>query len=41
MFIPSCFVSFNGEALDEKTPLLRSLEALSEHGSVLLNKLGI
>ena len=41
MFIPACFVSFNGEALDEKTPLLRSLDAVSTHGSALLQKLGL
>ncbi len=28
--IPTAFVSYNGEALDVKTPLLRSLDALSE-----------
>lgn len=40
MFIPACFVSFHGEALDEKTPLLRSLDALSLHGAALMQKLG-
>ena len=29
IFIPSCFVSYNGHCLDEKTPLLRSVEAMS------------
>ncbi|MEQ9616849.1 MAG: glutamine synthetase III [Phycisphaerales bacterium] len=28
--IPTAFVSFNGEALDKKTPLLRSIDAISE-----------
>jgi glutamine synthetase len=28
--IPTAFVSWTGEALDQKTPLLRSMEALSE-----------
>ncbi len=28
--IPTCFCSFSGEVLDKKTPLLRSMEALSE-----------
>ena len=28
--IPSLFISYNGEALDEKTPLLRSLGALNK-----------
>lgn len=40
MFIPACFVSFDGEALDEKTPLLRALDAVSNHGSELLQRLG-
>ena len=30
IFIPACFASWNGDALDEKTPLLRSTQALSE-----------
>jgi glutamine synthetase len=29
--IPTAFVSWNGEALDKKTPLLRSVDALSKH----------
>jgi len=29
LYIPTCFFSFNGEILDKKTPLLRSMEALS------------
>lgn len=28
--IPTAFCSFTGEALDKKTPLLRSMEAISE-----------
>jgi len=28
--IPTAFVSFNGEALDKKTPLLRSIDAVSD-----------
>ena len=28
--IPTAFVSWTGEALDKKTPLLRSMEALSQ-----------
>ncbi|MBK5188725.1 MAG: glutamine synthetase III, partial [Gemmatimonadaceae bacterium] len=28
--IPSVFIGYNGEALDEMTPLLRSSDALSE-----------
>lgn len=40
IFIPACFFSYNGDALDEKTPLLRSNEALSREGTRLLNLLG-
>ena len=40
LLIPSGFVSFNGEALDEKTPLLRSQDAVSDAGSRLLPLLG-
>jgi len=40
IFIPSCLVSYRGHALDEKTPLLRSLDALSREGARLLNLLG-
>jgi glutamine synthetase len=39
IFIPACMVSYYGHALDEKTPLLRSLDALSKQGSRLLNLL--
>lgn len=41
MFIPSCLVSFEGKSLDEKTPLLRSCDALSKEGSRLLKLLGV
>lgn len=40
IFIPSAFVSYNGSALDEKTPLLRSNSALDKHGSLLFSLLG-
>ncbi len=40
LLIPSGFVSFNGDALDEKTPLLRSQDAVSNAGSRLLPLLG-
>eukprot|EP00602_Paraphysomonas_sp_CaronLab_P000037 CAMPEP_0185027510 /NCGR_PEP_ID=MMETSP1103-20130426/12643_1 /TAXON_ID=36769 /ORGANISM="Paraphysomonas bandaiensis, Strain Caron Lab Isolate" /LENGTH=634 /DNA_ID=CAMNT_0027561541 /DNA_START=200 /DNA_END=2104 /DNA_ORIENTATION=+ len=40
VFIPSFLVSYHGYALDEKTPLLRSVDAISVHGSRLLKKLG-
>ena len=38
LVIPTAFVSWTGEALDKKTPLLRSMEALS-HQAVRLLKL--
>jgi glutamine synthetase len=38
--IPSVFVSYTGHALDEKTPLLRSVEALSTQAVALLHLLG-
>jgi len=38
--IPSAFVSYYGTALDEKTPLLRSNEALNTQGLRLLKALG-
>jgi glutamine synthetase len=38
--IPSVFISYHGDALDEKTGLLRSMEALSTQASELLHLLG-
>jgi glutamine synthetase len=38
--IPTAFVSWNGEALDKKTPLLRSQEALSEQAMRILRLFG-
>jgi glutamine synthetase len=40
IFIPACFVSYLGDCLDEKTPLLRACEALSREGVRLLGLLG-
>mmetsp|Transcript_20871 Transcript_20871/g.53836 ORF Transcript_20871/g.53836 Transcript_20871/m.53836 type:complete len:696 (-) Transcript_20871:78-2165(-) len=40
MYIPACFVSWEGHALDEKTPLLRAGEAMSREGVRLLKLLG-
>jgi glutamine synthetase len=40
LYIPSVFVGYNGEALDEMTPLLRSSDALSEKAIELLELLG-
>jgi glutamine synthetase len=41
VFIPAALVSYEGTALDEKTPLLRSMAALSAQGSRLLKLLGV
>lgn len=38
--IPTVFCSYSGHALDKKTPLLRSLEALSKQATRLLQLLG-
>ncbi len=38
--IPTVFVSYNGEALDNKTPLLRSMEALSKQAVRILRLFG-
>lgn len=40
LYIPTAFCSFSGEALDKKTPLLRSMEALSEQAVKMLRLLG-
>ena len=40
LYIPTAFCSYSGEALDKKTPLLRSMEALSKQATRLLNLLG-
>jgi glutamine synthetase len=39
--IPSVFLSYHGEALDKKTPLLRSIDALSRAAVRLLGLLGV
>jgi len=38
--IPTAFVSWNGEALDKKTPLLRSMDAISKHAMRILDLFG-
>lgn len=38
--IPSVFISYHGQALDEKTALLRSMEILSQKATELLHVLG-
>lgn len=40
LYIPTAFCSYGGEALDQKTPLLRSMQALSTEGVRLLHLLG-
>lgn len=40
LYIPTAFCSYNGEALDKKTPLLRSMEALNREGVRLMRLLG-
>lgn len=39
--IPTAFCSYSGEALDKKTPLLRSMEALNKEAVKLLHTLGL
>jgi glutamine synthetase len=38
--VPSVFVSYHGESLDHKTPVLRALEALDTHATAFLKLLG-
>lgn len=38
--IPTAFYSYSGQALDKKTPLLRSMEALNRQSVKLLNLMG-
>eukprot|EP00965_Chrysotila_dentata_P079718 2629586-Pleurochrysis_carterae.AAC.1 len=40
LFVPTIFVSYYGKALDEKTPLLRAMQAVSKAGVRLLKLLG-
>ena len=40
LYIPTAFCSYNGEALDAKTPLLRSIQALSEQTLRILRLMG-
>lgn len=41
LYIPTLFLSYNGEALDNKTPLLKSCDALNTYSTKLLKLLGI
>ena len=40
LYIPTAFCSYGGQALDKKTPLLRSMEALSKEAVKVLHLLG-
>ncbi len=40
LYIPTAFCSYNGEALDTKTPLLRSMDAVSEQALRILRLFG-
>ncbi|MCL2492771.1 MAG: glutamine synthetase III [Clostridiales bacterium] len=40
LYIPTAFCSYGGEALDKKTPLLRSLQALDKQGRRILKLFG-
>ena len=40
LYIPTAFCSWSGEALDKKTPLLRSMEALNKEAVKMLHLLG-
>lgn len=40
LYIPTAFCSYTGEALDKKTPLLRSMDALNKEAVKLLHTIG-
>lgn len=40
LYIPTAFCTYNGVAVDEKTPLLRSTEFLNKEATALLNTIG-
>ena len=40
LYIPTCFFSYTGEALDKKTPLLRSLDEISRESVRILRLFG-
>ena len=40
LYIPTAFCSYSGEALDKKTPLLRSMQALRKQGKRILGLFG-
>ena len=40
LYIPTCFFSYTGEALDKKTPLLRSMDEVSREAIRILRLFG-
>ncbi len=40
LYIPTAFCSYNGQALDRKTPLLRSMEVVNKHALRILRLFG-
>lgn len=40
LYIPTCFFSYNGESLDKKTPLLRSMDEISREAVRILRLFG-
>ena len=40
LYIPTAFCSYRGEALDKKTPLLRSMQAINEQALRILRLFG-
>ena len=40
LYIPTCFFSYNGESLDKKTPLLRSMDEVSREAIRILRLFG-
>ena len=40
LYIPTCFISYNGAALDKKTPLLRSIREVSKEAVRILRLFG-
>ena len=40
LFIPSVFISFNGESLDEKAPLIKAMDSLSASATRVVHALG-
>ena len=41
LYIPTCFISYTGEVLDKKTPLLRSMEAIGKVAVKLAHLFGV